>query len=425
MWPGRISGRNGLYKRAGIPKFKTSFTHPAFHLMKRRRAISYVLVLMFIASPAFAQVNFQADFNVTNETGTPTMGLTVGVSGAATNGFDPGLDQPYPPPFGTNLFYAAILLGGDIGFLTLDLRAGDETSKQYSVLCYPGSGNNTCRFTWTPADFAGVQGPATIEAEGVTKDLKVDTELAVSGITQTTAIITLGFGPEAGATLALNAKLAGAFDAGAMRTDLQSQVLLPLTQPYGDPIYQGTPMFYDGSESVGAFPAGTVDWVLVQVRTGDPQNPPMTTTSTRAALLLSDGQIVDLDGSSPVAFSNPGAGPHYIVIRHRHHLGIMSALSQDLSQGLVTYDFSTAETQAFGVNPMVQIASSPDVFGMIGGDGTLDEAITAFDMIQVWLPDNGSGGYLLSDYNMNGSTTAFDMLLVWLPANGTQSQVPD
>ena len=72
-----------------------------------------------------------------------------------------------------------------------------------------------------------------------------------------------------------------------------------------------------------------VDWVLVELRTGTAAG---TKVATRAAFLKSDGTIVDTDGTSPVQFTGLSAGNYYIVIRHRNHLAIMSAISNPIKQ---------------------------------------------------------------------------------------------
>ncbi len=45
---------------------------------------------------------------------------------------------------------------------------------------------------------------------------------------------------------------------------------------------------------------------------------------TRSALLLRNGNIVDMNGTSDVVFANLTADDYYIAIRHRNHLGIMT-----------------------------------------------------------------------------------------------------
>ncbi|MCB0744556.1 MAG: hypothetical protein KDC67_11675, partial [Ignavibacteriae bacterium] len=47
--------------------------------------------------------------------------------------------------------------------------------------------------------------------------------------------------------------------------------------------------------------------------------------ATRAALLKSDGSIVDIDGNSAVSFNGITSGNYYVVVYHRNHLPIISS----------------------------------------------------------------------------------------------------
>lgn len=233
---------------------------------------------------------------------------------------------------------------------------------------------------------------------------------------------TSAFSPEEpifnGSSVAATLYLAGAYDQGALQTDLQANALLPTTHPYNTAPWQ-----YTGTETANPLPADVVDWVLLALRTGNPQTPPMTTVARRAALLKSDGQIVDLDGTSPVAFNNI-QGSFYLQVDHRNHLGVLSAVPLNLSPGVAAgYDFTTGPGQAFGTNAQHDLGNS--AYGLWGGDGDRNGAVSAFDFLNVWLPENGGPlGYTYGDFNLSGTVTAFDFLNVWLPANGQSSQVP-
>lgn len=66
-----------------------------------------------------------------------------------------------------------------------------------------------------------------------------------------------------------------------------------------------------------------VDWVFLELRNNDSGNPGANIVQTRSALLRRNGEIVDIDGSSPVYFKGMEAGSNYtIAVRHRNHLGI-------------------------------------------------------------------------------------------------------
>ena len=72
-------------------------------------------------------------------------------------------------------------------------------------------------------------------------------------------------------------------------------------------------------------PAGTnddiVDWVFLQLRdlTASPGN---IILQTRSALVQRDGDIVDVDGVSPVTFNGIADGNYILTVRHRNHLGL-------------------------------------------------------------------------------------------------------
>lgn len=114
-----------------------------------------------------------------------------------------------------------------------------------------------------------------------------------------------------------------------MDAKLLQTALLPNTEPY-------TAMGYSGLENSGATSTlntsvpndEAVDWILVELR--DP-NTPSTVIAVRAALLQRDGDVVDVDGKSPVGFESVSPGSYYISVRHRNHLGTMSAAPVVLS----------------------------------------------------------------------------------------------
>lgn len=87
--------------------------------------------------------------------------------------------------------------------------------------------------------------------------------------------------------------------------------------------------------------SNVVDWVFCELR-----NPGSTVVQTRAALVLSNGAIVDIDGVSPLYFKNVDAGSYTIAVRHRNHLGISSNPANPVALSLTAanYDFTTSAT---------------------------------------------------------------------------------
>jgi hypothetical protein len=83
-----------------------------------------------------------------------------------------------------------------------------------------------------------------------------------------------------------------------------------------------------------------VDWIFIELRSG---NDSTEVVATRSGLLQRDGDIVDVDGISPLSFPLVGADSFYVVVRHRNHLGMMS--QKICSKDLV--DLTTADSKAF------------------------------------------------------------------------------
>ncbi len=229
--------------------------------------------------------------------------------------------------------------------------------------------------------------------------------------------------PPVGSGVAVGVKvvLGGAYSGTTMRTDLFDDDRLPTSQPYGADIFDGTALEYDGLEDAAGYLAtamGVVDWVLVELRTAATSAP----TARAAALVLANGTVVRADGQAG-ALLTAAPGSYFVVVRHRNHLPVMSATTVDLSSGSATIDF-TVSGAAFSNGGAAQAALEGGGFGMWGGDGSLDGRLTVGDPNLVWLPDNGTTGYRLSDFNLNGRVTVSDPNITWLPGNGRSAQVP-
>ena len=85
-------------------------------------------------------------------------------------------------------------------------------------------------------------------------------------------------------------------------------------------------------------PDAIVDWVVVELRD---KNDNTSILHSRAALLQADGDVVDVDGFSPVSISAPSDSYH-IAVLHRNHLGVMSAAPIALTSTATSEPASTA-----------------------------------------------------------------------------------
>ncbi len=209
--------------------------------------------------------------------------------------------------------------------------------------------------------------------------------------------------------------LEGAYKNGLMTTYLNSNNLISKKQPYNI-----SPWNYAGTESVLSVPSSIVDWVLIELRTSTGSS---STVARRAALLKSDGTIVDLDGSSTVRFDFIPNGKYYIVVKHRNHLAIMSANSVSLSETSTLYDFTDSQSKAFGINPMIKLGDT--FYGMYSGDGDSNGGVSSSDRNNVWRIENGKSGYLKGDFDLNGTVDSNDLDLHWSIENGNLTQVPE
>ena len=186
---------------------------------------------------------------------------------------------------------------------------------------------------------------------------------------------------------------------GAMTTTLNAQGLIPKYQPF-----KVAPWNYLGTEAAATFPTNVVDWVMIELRSD------LTTiVSRRAGLLLSDGSVVDIDGTSPVKFKGISDGNYYVVVKHRNHLAIMTASAIPLSSSSSTlFDFTTSQSQTYttGTDPMVALSGGG--FGMIAGDGNNSAIITAADVTPI-ITNLNLSVYSSADVNMSAIVTAADV----------------
>ncbi len=201
-------------------------------------------------------------------------------------------------------------------------------------------------------------------------------------------------------SLHLRTFLAGSFNqnTSSIRDDLRVQGLIPFSDPYElGKTTSSEVLQVSGDQSV-------IDWVLVEVR--NPENPTSVLRSI-PALLQKDGDIVGVDGvSPPVIDSLPG--DYYVSVKHRNHLGVMTATPISLSD---TIDFTLGETSVFGIDSRKKVGSSWCLWdGDVNGDGLIkytggnnDRDLVLQDIGGI-VPTNTTGGYLDSDVNMDGVT---------------------
>ena len=233
--------------------------------------------------------------------------------------------------------------------------------------------------------------------------------------------------PAEGSTIFVTSrvKLEGAHtDSAPMNTAALFQSHIPLAQPYAQPEFNGTPLDHDIATSLTSVPPGMIDWVLVSLRTGEGPETEVVGSKT-AAILLSDGQIVDVDGKT-VSFIGVQPGHYFVVVQHRNHLPVMTAVTVDVEDGIGQWDFTTSQASAYADGGLAMRSLDDGSFAMHSADADLDGQVTASDF-NLWLSDTKLGvtGYVTTDLNFDGQVTVADFNL-WLRGTkvGASSQVP-
>ncbi|MDP2363199.1 MAG: hypothetical protein Q8M94_05465 [Ignavibacteria bacterium] len=222
-----------------------------------------------------------------------------------------------------------------------------------------------------------------------------------------------GYGTGSSNVVGVSAFMQGPFSSGSMTTALKTNNFIPLTQPYNT-----SPWNYTGTESVASIPSGVVDWVLIELRATTASS---STIQKRACFIKSDGSFVDTNGTSPVTFDKTDGNTYYVVIRHRNHLAVMSANALTLSSSLAgvyltggssNYNFSSAQTQAYGTNAMKDLLGDATKFGMwmgdVNSDGVVKYNLANNDRLLIYNRIGNAGfnvtvsGYYNEDINLDG-----------------------
>ena len=156
------------------------------------------------------------------------------------------------------------------------------------------------------------------------------------------------------ARVMLQGAMLGAND-GLMRDDLRIEGHLPATEPY-DAMVEFMHVNNNVDETVGN-PAmvfddfggnSIVDWVFVELRSAlDPAE----VVATRSGLVQRDGDVVDMDGVSPLCFRLIEPGSYYVAVRHRNHLGTMTASDIALTTDGTVVDFTNTAADLWENTP--------------------------------------------------------------------------
>lgn len=156
-----------------------------------------------------------------------------------------------------------------------------------------------------------------------------------------------------------------------------------------------------------------VDWVYVELRNiNGPTSAPV--IQSRSVLVNRNGDLVDIDGVSPVYFKNVDPGNYAISIRHRNHLGISTnpavPVALGLNANMVNFAtmptaslFGTANTNYARVNNVnLMYAGNTNSNGNVRFSGPANdkEAVISIGLGGV-ISSVNSNVYTPADVNMN------------------------
>ncbi len=209
--------------------------------------------------------------------------------------------------------------------------------------------------------------------------------------------------------LDLRVMLEGPYDQNTqlMRDDLRTASLIPSTEPYtglgytqvvggGEVLTPGL-LVATGNDAI-------VDWVRIELRSSTDATQVL---ATKAVLLKRNGLVIDGLGGFP-QFNVP-AGPYYVVVRHRNHLGAMTAAPITLTGAVTTVDLTQPGTATWGTDARKNVGGTMVLWtGNARIDNTLKYAGGSNDRDEILVTIGGTvptatmPGYLTPDVTMDG-----------------------
>ena len=168
-----------------------------------------------------------------------------------------------------------------------------------------------------------------------------------------------------------------------------------------------------------------VDWVFMELRSKIDYT---TLLATRSALLQRDGDVVDLDGISPVEFPGLKVDSCFIVLKHRNHFGVMSEIIATVNltdftlPTTPTFDYGTTLNNGYDYSNLAQKTDVVQDYvalwaGDFDGNGKIkfvnpdDDQNVLFIEVLTYPTNtdftanfNYAYGYLQGDYNLNAKS---------------------
>ncbi|MCB0771118.1 MAG: hypothetical protein KDC00_12025, partial [Flavobacteriales bacterium] len=213
--------------------------------------------------------------------------------------------------------------------------------------------------------------------------------------------------------LAVRVMLEGPYESstGLMGDGLRTLGHVPTQEPYA-----GLGYAHVGGGGESTTPAvlavsgsnAIVDWVVVELR--DAADPTLVLES-RSALVQRDGDVVDVDGASPLSFGL-APGNYRVALRHRNHLALMTNSAIALGGSPTVLDLGNISTEVYGSEARAHIPGAFPTEALWAGDVSFDGELRytgasndrdiILSTIGGSVATNTAGGYLPADVNMDG-----------------------
>jgi hypothetical protein len=155
----------------------------------------------------------------------------------------------------------------------------------------------------------------------------------------------------------------------------------------------------DGTTGLPAWGSGIADKITVQLHHATaPYGPAGSWVEADLAI----------DGWAQFNFTSVSSSPHYIEVMHRNSVGVWSAIPVSFADAVINYDFTAAQSAAFGD----MLKDLGGVFALYAGDANQDGVVDGYDLIDI---DNDAAnaviGYMGTDLNGDGNADTFDVLM--------------
>ncbi|MGB1255167.1 MAG: DUF1800 family protein [Thiolinea sp.] len=238
---------------------------------------------------------------------------------------------------------------------TIGAIAADAEPLSYSI----SGGDDQQRFLIDPVSgqLSFKAAPDFEQAQDSNQDNQYEVEVTVSNQQNesSTQNLSIAITDDKLIQLEVKAWLQGAYDlqSGLMRDDLMQAGLVPEKQPY-----RRKPFAYFGQETLSSAVISAsghdaaVDWMLLELR--DPDEPG-NILHTRAVIIQRDGDIVDAETGSGMLSFQLEQGDYVVGLRHRNHLGVMTAQSLILNDTIALVDFTSTGLAVAGDHGQAQV----------------------------------------------------------------------